>query len=94
MAIPTFASSNPAPAPTPTLPPLTFSANPGQNRMQKLRARYGKMEPEKGLNIFPTLKKLKNHRHRLQDVFTPLSEGATLNGLELGVFGVLLDFFT
>lgn len=35
MAIPTFASSNPAPAPTPTLPPLTFSANPGQNRMQK-----------------------------------------------------------
>lgn len=35
MAISTFASSNPAPVPTPTLPPLTFSANPGQNRMQK-----------------------------------------------------------
>lgn len=57
-------------------------------------ARWNQKRDWNGLDIFPTLRKLKNHRHRPQEVFTPLSEGATLNGLELGVFGVLLDFFT
>lgn len=36
MAIPTFASTNPSAAAENKLPSLTFSANPTQNRMQRL----------------------------------------------------------
>ena len=57
MAIPTFASSNPAPAPTPTLPPLTFSANPGQNRMQKLSS-LGQDGTSKGIGHFSNFEEI------------------------------------